>query len=151
MCFFLIFSELSFNPGFGNLPLVPTFVDREKEGRRNTCVTSRRIVHAVTWGADDTRSLTFGGTGRWHKLMLSPDGRSCCRSLGNIQAEFWPQEEAMCSPPPFRLLFSDGGIKIPIEEYHERCQGAAVLFSEKSVSKCLMFLNRKVFGHPCHQ
>lgn len=122
MHFFLMFSELRFSSGFGTLPLVTTFMEEDKEGRWKTWVTSCRSVHAATWEVGDTRPLAFGGARRWHKLMLSPNGRSCCRSLGNIQAEFWPQEEAMCSPPPFRLLFSDGGIKIPIEEYHESCQ-----------------------------
>lgn len=51
-----------------------------------------------------------------------PTGAAVAGSLGNTQAEFWPQEKAMCSPPPFRLLFSEGGIKIPIEDYQESCQ-----------------------------
>jgi len=67
--------------------------------------------------------------------------------FGNFKEEFWPQEEPMCSPPPSMLLFLDGGTKITTEDTMKAAGEAVVLFSKKSVSKCLMSLKRKVFGN----
>lgn len=69
---------------------------------------------------------------QWTQLLLD--------LFGNFKVEFWPHEEAMCSPPPSVLLFLDGGTKITIEEYHESCQRGCCALLQESVSKCLMFL-----------